>query len=88
MSSPKVSSWTPSASAHATSAGARWLAALVLQRASELLARWALAVATPRRAAELQTDPRLEFHAEAGAPEGAIYLDGQLYGWLPGVQRL
>jgi hypothetical protein len=25
---------------------------------------------------------------EAGAPEGAIYLDGQLYGWLPGVQRL
>ena len=32
--------------------------------------------------------PLLEFHAEAGAPEGALYLDGQLIGWLPGVTRL
>jgi hypothetical protein len=88
MSSPKASSWTPSASASPSSAGARWLAALVLHRASVLLARWAQEVAKPRRAAQSLTDPRLEFHAEAGAPEGAIYLDGQLYGWLPGVQRL
>jgi hypothetical protein len=31
----------------------------------------------------------LEFHAEAGAPEGgALYLDGRLVGYLPGVTRL
>jgi hypothetical protein len=30
----------------------------------------------------------LEFYAEAGAPEGALYVDGQLVGHLPGVTRL
>jgi len=30
----------------------------------------------------------IEFHAEAGAPEGALYVDGQLVGHLPGVCRL
>lgn len=30
----------------------------------------------------------LEFHAEAGAPEGALYVDGQRVGTLPGVTRL
>jgi hypothetical protein len=41
------------------------------------------------------TDPRdtlspplLEFHAEAGAPEGALFVDGQRIGVLPGVTRL
>ena len=33
-------------------------------------------------------DPQLEFYAEAGAPEGALYLDGKLVGWVPGVKRL
>jgi hypothetical protein len=32
--------------------------------------------------------PVLEFHAEAGAPEGALYVDGELIGFLPGVNRL
>jgi hypothetical protein len=32
--------------------------------------------------------PELEFYAEAGAPEGALYQDGQLIGLLPGVTRL
>lgn len=27
--------------------------------------------------------PRLEFHAEAGAPEGALYVDGEYVGHLP-----
>ncbi|OYV02120.1 MAG: hypothetical protein CFE45_01800 [Burkholderiales bacterium PBB5] len=35
-----------------------------------------------------QVLPALEFYAEAGAPEGALYLDGELVGRLPGVQRL
>lgn len=30
----------------------------------------------------------VEFHAEAGAPEGALYVNGQLVGHLPGVRRL
>jgi hypothetical protein len=30
----------------------------------------------------------LEFHAEAGALEGALYLDGELVGYLPGIRRL
>lgn len=30
----------------------------------------------------------LEFHHEAGAPEGALYVDGRLVGYLPGLTRL
>ena len=32
--------------------------------------------------------PEIEFYAEAGAPEGALYVDGHLIGTLPGVTRL
>ncbi len=46
-------------------------------------------------AVRLQQRPRprlspdvLEYHAEAGAPEGALYADGRLVGWLDGVPRL
>jgi hypothetical protein len=31
---------------------------------------------------------QLEFYAEAGAPEGALYVDGQLVAQLDGVRRL
>ena len=31
---------------------------------------------------------QLEFYAEAGAPEGALYIDGQLVAQLDGVRRL
>ena len=50
-----------------------------LMRLAERLAR----VQARRRRA-----PELEFYAEAGAPEGALYADGQLVGVLPGVTRL
>jgi hypothetical protein len=30
----------------------------------------------------------LEFHADAGAPEGALYVNGKLVGHIQGVQRL
>jgi hypothetical protein len=33
-------------------------------------------------------EPVLEFYAEAGAPEGALYVDGRRIGVLPGVTRL
>lgn len=32
--------------------------------------------------------PSIEFHAEAGAPEGALYIDGVLFGHLTGISRL
>lgn len=64
----------------------RSLVAALLQSASALLARLALGLA--REPAHAISDPRFEFHAEAGAPEGALYLDGRFVGWLPGVSRL
>ena len=44
------------------------------------------AAAAPRFRRELP--PVLEFYADAGAPEGALYLSGELVGILPGVKRL
>lgn len=55
------------------------LAGAVLLRLAE---RLALRRAGPQRA------PELEFYAEAGAPEGALYVDGELWGTLRGVTRL
>ena len=53
----------------------------------ERLRRWAdiLKGAGGRRLEALRW---VEFYAEAGAPEGALYLDGQLVGCVSGVQRL
>jgi hypothetical protein len=66
---------------------ARRLAAAGLRRASAALAR--LSRRLGRRVASTpHPDPRLEFYAEAGAPEGALYLDGKLVGWVPGLKRL
>jgi hypothetical protein len=47
-----------------------------------------LAPAEKRPACFADTLPRLEYHADAGAPEGALYVDGALFGHLPGVNRL
>ena len=51
----------------------------------ERIARQLAPAAAPRADAVL---PRVEFHAEAGALEGALYVDGQLIALLPGVSRL
>jgi hypothetical protein len=32
--------------------------------------------------------PCIEFHADAGAPEGALYVNGRFVGWIEGVTRL
>lgn len=60
--------------------------AVALQLGSALLLRLAQRVARVRAARRRR--PELEFYAEAGAPEGALYVDGQLAGTLPGVSRL
>ncbi len=84
--SPKATRWSPVAETTSPASLARHAAASTLRIASATLARLARRLAV--RSARHRTDPRLEFYAEAGAPEGALYLDGQLIGWLPGVTRL
>lgn len=67
----------------------RRLLAALLRSASVRLAQLSRRLAAAER--ERQRSPAemvLEFYAEAGAPEGALYLDGQLIGYLPGVTRL
>ena len=41
-----------------------------------------------KRPEPVRSDPLLEFHSEAGAPEGALYVNGQLVGHVLGVNRL
>jgi len=62
--------------------------AFALHRASAALARLALRVVARRAHGGRPGEPLLEFYAEAGAPEGALYVDGVLVGSLAGVTRL
>jgi hypothetical protein len=58
--------------------------ARLLMWASAALTRAAVAVGGFRR----KQRPELEFYAEAGAPEGALYADGERVGTLQGITRL
>ncbi len=64
----------------------RLWAAVLLRAASRMLDGLAARlVLNPRAAAANRV---IEFHADAGAPEGALYVDGQLIGHVMGVTRL
>jgi len=65
---------------------ARHLLAAMLRAAGRALDRLALRLAHVEK--RVQAEPLLEFYAEAGAPEGALYVDGRLVGIVPGVNRL
>jgi len=67
----------------------RRVVAHLLRSASAALARQARDVARPLYAHQRrsQHDMSVEFHAEAGAPEGALFVDGELVGYLD-VRRL
>jgi len=67
----------------------RHLLAHLLRGASAALARSARDVARPlhARRRRSQHDVSVEFHAEAGAPEGALYVDGEFVGYID-VRRL
>ena len=69
---------------------ARDLAAMALRAAS--LALGALAERLAERLACARAlpvaEPVIEYHADAGAPEGALYVNGQLVGHVLGVNRL
>jgi hypothetical protein len=83
--SPAAPAW---AGAPRTVSWVRRAAAWALRAAGAALDRLAqrLETAAPRHEPLPPLD--VEFHACAGAPEGALYVDGQFVGWLPGVQRL
>lgn len=66
----------------------RLITASSLRQASRLLARLARQLAQRSHLRHARLPQALEFYAEAGAPEGALYLDGELVGHLPGVTRL
>jgi len=79
--------WSPPGQPVAPLVSVRRAAAAALQSASVALSHLAARLAVPAAAPSLHA-PVLEFHAEAGAPEGALFIDGELVGWLPGVTRL
>ncbi|HEV7577466.1 MAG TPA: hypothetical protein VGO85_15635 [Caldimonas sp.] len=87
----KEGPWQTAGATRPVSEAALRLAAGVLLVASDALARVAAAL-TPAAAASIPAQEacaaRFEFHGEAGAPEGALYVDGELVGRLPGVRRL
>lgn len=66
---------------------ARRLLAFALRRAGA----WLAALSRRLHPAEPPEDAAsafVEFHAEAGAPEGALFVDGVRVATLPGVTRL
>lgn len=73
--------WSPTPSV------TRRLAATALRGASRGLAHLARRLRAGAHGEPVRA-PVLEFYAEAGAPEGALYVDGELVGHLPGVTRL
>lgn len=84
----KTIHWTLEPAAHAPAERARRLAAVALHQTGSALARWARRLHRHAPPATPALPPVLEFYAEAGAPEGALYVDGQRVGVLEGVTRL
>lgn len=80
--------WTATPVSTARPRSTRLLAAWVLRSASALLDRAAWALSQSAAEATHTELGSTEFHAQAGAPEGALYVDGQLVGYLDGVRRL
>lgn len=67
----------------------RRLLAGLLRTASHRLAQLSRSLNAAERARERSPGEMVyEFYAEAGAPEGALYVDGKLIGYVPGVTRL
>lgn len=88
MTSSKPQTWRALTPRHSGSSLARRTAAAALKSASAVLAELAQRLAVPPPVPAPPLPPVLEFYAQSGAPEGALYLDGELVGWVPGVTRL
>ncbi len=84
----KTMPWAAADAARPVSAALLHLLAAVLQTASHMLTRLAVRVSETEAITAPQT---VEFHAlygDAGAPEGALYVNGELVGRIEGVRRL
>ena len=64
----------------------RRIAAAVLRESGRALSRLARRLGRTRE--RVRGEPVYEFYAEAGAPEGALYIEGRLMGHVNGVTRL
>ncbi len=86
----KTLNWAPGDLVRPLSAAALHLLAALLRAASDVLTRVATRVAAAEAAVPASAHT-VEFHSlygEAGAPEGALYVDGKLVGTIRGVTRL
>jgi len=84
----KTLSWAATDSARPLSATLLHLVAAALQTASNMVTRLAVRVSAAKALAPVHT---VEFHAvyrDSGAPEGALYVNGKLVGYIEGVTRL
>lgn len=79
--------WSYHPAGHVIEHQLRHAVAAVLRGASRMLSRLARRIAASKKARHAEIG-HLEFYAEAGAPEGAIYADGLLVGYVTGVKRL
>ena len=66
----------------------RELVAALVRAFGALLDRLALRLLRAENQPADEAQAIFEFHAEAGAPEGALYVNGRLFGHLDGVTRL
>ncbi len=66
----------------------REVLAALLRALGAVLDRLAVRLIHVEPAAVAPSETLFEFHAEAGAPEGALYVNGHLVGHLDGVTRL
>lgn len=82
--SPKT--W-PLPAAPLSATPARRLAAACLRTASSMLEALAQGLEARPQARSLD-QAFVEYHAEAGAPEGALFVNGEFVGWIDGVKRL
>ena len=83
----KILPWSCHPAEHALEHRLRHAVAAVLRGTSRILSRLARRIAASKKVRHADIG-QLEFYAEAGAPEGAIYADGVLVGYLTGVTRL
>jgi len=88
MTSLRPLTWRPDTVTTPWTYPLRRVLAAGLRCTGSALSRMAQHLAVPVVPAVRRAPEVLEFYAEAGAPEGALYLDGKLVGYLPGVRRL
>ena len=84
----KDSTWTDAPPRQSLDQGLRDVAAALLRALGALLDRWADGLTAGRLPDVRYAHPTVEFHAEAGASDGALYINGCLIGRIEGVRRL